>query len=358
MSFTAICPAINTQLAALAGEHAPQMKTDQNGFVLALNSEYNYNAMNVGMTNRAGSPLELMSPDGRVHRIQIMNQQRATADEMGSTPLTCHLTGETTVADNFAKEIDPYNDGNLMAVTSPILEIDEHDVRELCENFVSWRGGTMMRQMNGMVNKMNQDLITKASTLFGNYLGGTNSGTSPISLDLIQTSSGQSAANYFGEVLLHSTLSDARLSGIPMVIGNGYLRDYNLVRKVGCCNRVGIDLNAPVQYAWFEDNNVGEILSDPNAFIALEAGAFGFIPLLENVGEYAKQTATFTQGTIYNPLINMMFDLKMQFDEDCSKWKLRMYLNYYPLALYDGADMYKGSDPLYGVNGIYKFLAD
>jgi len=339
MSFTAICPAINEQLLNLAKEHAPQVKRTQNGFLLALLDQYNMSSVDVVPLDRG---------DGKIKQVQVMSQKRATTDEVEDGVTEC-MEGPYNESDNYGETYE-VNDGVSMS-----FQVDDSKVRELCESQASWLAKDISNRLDAMFTKMNDKAVADIITKFGNYATGVNSGTSPIALDMVQplATGGMNGANYQGEVIMRNALSDARVAGLPMVIGVGELREYVGIRNYSTSNMLGIDLSRGGSFAYFEDPAVATALGDVNEFIALEAGAYQFVPVNWYVGEYVKQTETFQNNTIVDPITGFVYDIKMVYDLNCDKWNIRLSSRFAKIELY--ADGYKATDPLFGVNGIFKF---
>jgi hypothetical protein len=339
-SFTSICVPLNEQLLTIAKEHAPQVKRTQNGTLLALLDQYNTSSVEAVPIDRK---------DGKIKQVQVMAQKRATVDEVSENVPDC-LEGPYNVSDNFEQiyEIDDsvYTD----------FEVDDYMVRELCENQSSWMAKEVSNRMDSLFTKMNQKVVNDIITKFGNYANGVNSGVSPLALDMVQplAAGGMNGANYQGEVIMRNTLSDARVAGTPMAIGVGELRDYVGIRNYSSSNALGIDLSRGGSFAYFEDPYVGTALANVNQFIALEAGAYQFVPVNFYVGDmHVKNEETYVQDTIVDPITGYVYDFEMIYDLRCKKWQCRISSRFAKIELYK--DGYKATDPLFGVNGIFKF---
>jgi hypothetical protein len=338
-SFTAICPAINEQLLTLAKEHAPQVKRSQNGFLLSITNQYNTSNVEIVPLDRG---------DGKIKEVQVMRQKRATTSEVSQGIPDC-MTGPFNESDNYA-EVYKIDDSVYMD-----FQIEDYKVRELCESQLSWLTKDISNRMDALFSQMNTIALTDVATKFGNYGNGVNSGTNPIALDMVQplAAGGMNGANYQGEVIMRNALSDARVVGTPLVIGVGELRDYVGIRQYATSNALGIDLSRGGSFAYFEDSAVATILANANRFIALEAGAYQWIPVNFYVGEYIKQTETFQNSTIVDPITGYTYDMKMVYDLECDIWKCRLSSRFTKVALYENG--YKAGDPLAGVNGIFQF---
>ena len=191
----------------------------------------------------------------------------------------------------------------------------------------------------------------------GDYAGGTNSGTNPIALNLLEpiATGGITVGNYIGEALMLNALADARVLTRPMVIGNGDLRTYTNMAGIGCCNNGGIEMSQAAQYFYFMDDQLTTALGNNN-FYVLEAGALQFIPVLQYVGEYETMTETETRSTILDPLIpGLAYDFKLYKPMGCDYWEGQLSSRFAIEAIYN--DGYRAGDPLEGVNGIFQFNA-
>ena len=343
MAFTAICPAINEQLLNLAKEQSPQLKTSQVGTLRATMEQYNLFDVEI-------VPLE-RDRSGKIASVQVMRQKRSTLSQIvDGVPGDC-VEGPFDVADNFATTYK-IDDG-----FSQPMKYFENDIRELCEGRNSWITKDIASRLDANRQHINSKIITAMIANVGDYAGGTNSGTSPIALDLLApiATGGITVGNYIGESLMLNTLSDARVSSRPMAIGNGDLRTYTDMRNIGCCNNGGIDMSQAGKFFYFEDDQLTTALGNNN-FYVLEAGALQFIPVLQYVGEYETMTETETRSTILDPLIpGLAYDFKLYKPLGCDYWEGQLSSRFAIEAIYN--DGYRAGDPLEGVNGIFQFNA-
>lgn len=342
MSFTAICPAINEQLLNLSGEHTPQTKRSQLGFLRALTDQYNTYGVDI---------VPLNQNNGQIKTVQVMSQKRSTTNEVTEAIDTC-LTSPFDESDNFAQDV------TIGYEIQQKFSYTERDIRELCEGRGSWIAKDIAGRLDAMGQVINARMITIAAANFGNYSGGVNSGVSPIALDLISlvATGGQQSANYIGASTMKNTLSDARTKGKPMVIGVGDLRNYSNIVGIGCCNTGGIQVERGADdFFYFEDSQVATVLGNNDMFIALEANALQFIPVPFYKGEYETMQEDFTRSTIVDPELGFEYDFKIILDKECDTWNASLTLHYGVASLYNNA--YRTGDPLFDVNGIFKFNA-
>lgn len=343
MAFTAICPAINEQLVNLAKEQSPQLKASQVGTLRATMEQYN-------MFNVEIVPLE-RDRSGKIASVQVMRQKRSTINQIvDGVPGDC-VEAPFDVADNFATTYK-INDG-----FSQPMKYFENDIRELCEGRNSWITKDIASRLDANRRFLNSKIITAMIANAGDYAGGVNSGTSPLALDLIQPfmTGAIDVGNYIGESTMLNALSDARVSSRPMAVGNGDLRNYVNLTKIGCCNNGGIDMSMAGNFFYFEDDQLTTALGNNN-FYVLEAGALQFIPVLQYVGEYETMTETETRSTIIDPLIpGLSYDFKLYKPMGCDYWEGQLSSRFTVQAIYN--DGYRSGDPLEGVNGIFQFNA-
>lgn len=341
MSFSAICPAINEQLLNLANGHTPALKSSQVGTLRAVSDQYNRYNVNIVPLNRQ---------NGQIKTVQVMYQKRSTINEVTSTVDSC-LNGPFDESDNFAENV------TINFQAGQQFKYTEENIRELCESRNSWVTKDIANRLDAMRQYINNDIITEMIANAGNYAGGVNSGTTPAALNLLEpiATGGITVGNYIGEATMLNALSDARVSGLPMAIGNGDLRTYTKMQKIGCCNNGGIDMASAGQFAYFEDDQLTTALANNN-FYVLEAGALQFIPVPFYLGEYETLTETETRSTIVDPLIpGLVYDFKIYKPQGCDEWNAQLSLHYAISALYN--NNYRTGDPLLGVNGIFQFNA-
>ena len=172
MAFTAICPAINEQLLNLAKEQSPQLKTSQVGTLRATMEQYNLFDVEI-------VPLE-RDRSGKIASVQVMRQKRSTLSQIvDGVPGDC-VEGPFDVADNFATTYK-IDDG-----FSQPMKYFENDIRELCEGRNSWITKDIASRLDANRQHINSKIITAMIANVGDYAGGTNSGTSPIALNLLE----------------------------------------------------------------------------------------------------------------------------------------------------------------------------
>lgn len=342
MAFTAICPALNEQLANLAGEHFKQQTQSELGFLKGLTDQYNNSSVEITPLNRQ---------NGQIRTVQVMYQKRTPESEVTETINNC-VTGPFNESDNFSFNVD------VNLELSHEFEYNEDKIRELCEGKNSWIAKDMMGKMDALYRKLNRRLITIAIANFGNYATGVNSGTSPIALSLLEpfATGGMTGANFLGESIMLNALSDARVVGKPMAFGVGDLRNYSNMRAIGNNNMLGVDLATDQNFYFLADPMVGDVLGNVDEFIAMEAGAMQFIPVPQYVGEYQNITESRTKSTIVDPRFGIEFDFFIYNVEACpDQWKARLSLRYAAPVMYN--DAYASTDYLFGVNGLFKFDA-
>lgn len=343
MSFSAICPEVNTQIADLAGEHFKLKTQSELGFLKGLTDQ---------LTTSQVEVVPINTRDGKIKTAQVMYQKRTPESDVTETINDC-ITGPFQQSDNFDFTVKIDQQVNLE------FEYNVTDIRELCENQSSWIAKDIMGKMDALYRKINRRLITIAVANFGNYATGVNSGVAPISLSLLEpfAAGGMTGANFLGESIMMNAISDARLVGKPMAFGVGDLRNYSNMRAIGNNNMLGIDLATDQNFFYLNDPMVGQILGNDDEFIVMEAGAMQFIPVAFNVGDrHVIMAENMTVGTVLDPRFGIEFDLNAFMQPECpTVWKFRLSLNYAAPVMYN--DAYTPADYLFGVNGILKFDA-
>jgi hypothetical protein len=342
MSFSAICPNLNEQIANLAGEHFKLGTKSELGLLKGLTDQLSTGQIKV-------VPIDLGT--GQIRTAQVMYQKRTPEDQVTTTINDC-ITGPYQESDNFAFTVNITDQVNLE------FQYDDTKIRELCESRESWVAKDMMGKMDALYRVINRRAATVATANFGNYSDGTNSGTSPISLGLIQplAAGGMNGANYQGESIMLNALSDARIVGKPMAFGTGALREYSDMRAIGNNNALGMDLSTDQNFIFLSDPIVSDVIGNVDEFLVMEAGSMQFIPVPQFVGQYQKISEFRGNATITDPRFGVSFDLNYFQPEGCpNQWKMRLSLNYALPVMYN--DAYAPTDYLFGVNGIFKFDA-
>jgi hypothetical protein len=180
-----------------------------------------------------------------------------------------------------------------------------------------------------------------------------DSGNAPASVPWLLD---QNSVNALVQAKFLEKLTDSGVNGSPFVIGQGKLAEVMRMLNVGCCNQWGANIaNIGGDMDFYRSRHVGQVLGDPNAFIALEPHAAQFITYNEYVGTYRKQTPTLTMGTLTDPFTGITYDLKAMYDECAEVWIFSLKKKFDLWVLPDNA--YKTTDYLNGVNGLMKFIA-
>lgn len=326
-----LCEKVQQSLNSVAGD-APSLKRTQIGYTQALTSD----------ANTAG--VEMVQNDqgnGKKRTVRLKYIKRAGDEaEIKEADITdCSTEVERTP---FDQDVDVTS-----YLRSPGLKFRESEMRKLCESDSSYMQQIINGELDLFFKVLNKKLITQQGANFGKYNGGD---TYKI-VTLIKGS--ERSMNYAGEAAILNSFDDLDVMGRPIVIGGGNLRDYTRMAKIGCCNDQGINLAQAGQMDFYSDRFVEGILGD-NAFIGLVPGMAQLLTWNKYVGEYAKETKSFSHGTIVDPVTGIKLDMKWHYDDCADFYSLFFGITYDLFTIPD--DAFVAADELFGYNGTLKFV--
>lgn len=327
MAFTqGICEKVQDSLVQMFKQNAPSLKRSRTGFLDALESS----------VNMAGvSKVQLDLNNGKVRQAKIKFIQRATDDETVTDPFNC--------IDDVVRE--PFE--QIVSIThfvrTPGLAFNEADMRLLCESGQEYMAGVINAEINALMVALDKQLITLQSAGFG-VIPPTGSNAAK-TYNMLQ---GANALPIFkGESDLMEDSENMESGSKPIVVGAGNLAAYVRQVGIGCCNDGGIDLSKAGNINFFRDQNVNTILGN-NHFIWMVPGYTHLLTWNENKGEFAKDTDTFSHGTIVDPVTGIEIDKNWKYDDCARKYILQMGIHFELYKL--PANSFKATDPLAGVN--------
>ncbi len=329
-----ICPNLQIGLNDLLGSNAPEAKRTPVGYLQAITSP-----MNTGSMTQI--PVDVGT--GKKKLVDVTLVQRGTEDDFqdtynnGCTPEISKTPFEDTV------EV-------TNVLSSKGIAFSEDEMRKLCEDDQTWIARIINAEMDAFMVRLDKRLITEQNTNFGNYANGS---ASVQSFQMMNTAAG--SARYMGEVGVLNAFEDIYANNRPMLIGQGNLRDYTMLQKIGCCNDQGIDIGRTGGFDYFRDPHVGAITGDANDVIGIAPGHMQFLSWNKYRGKYAKNYGNIIKTTIMDPYTGLMLDMRWKYDDCDEVWILTFSIWFEPWFL--PANAFKSGDPLEGVNYTLKMRA-
>lgn len=326
-----LCEKVQQSLNSVAAD-APSLKRTQIGFTQALTSEQNTSGV---------EKVQVDQGNGKKRTVRLKYIQRAGDEaEIKEADITdCSTEVERSPLDQ---------DVDLTAfLRSPGLLFRESEMKKLCESGASFMQTVINGELDLFFKVLNKKLLALQAANFGKFNGGD---TYKIVTLLKGT---ERSANYDGEAQIMGAFEDLDVNSSPIVVGSGNLRDYARLRKIGCCNSYGQNLGADADLSYYNDRFVEGIMG-ANAFIGLVPGMVQLLTWNKYKGEDAKESKTFSHGTIIDPVTGIEVDMKWHYDDCADKYSLFFGVTYGLHHIPD--DSFKAADELYGYNGSLKFV--
>lgn len=325
--------------------------------------------------NNRTTAIQVDSGNGHSKQVRVMHKQRMTLDELEDT-VTCDPTEERPRFEEIV---------TVNMKKSATLTISEDTIRQLCDaysqlvvlaggerNVNSFVSGTTSSQamqplaivrelyedialnLNTLIMGINMDLITAMTTKVGKWKGGDTSKN----FSMYTTATG--APVFAGFNVMRQELAKTGFAGRPIVVGGGNFDLASGALQYGCCNDSGIDFgkmasNAGFQY--YRDYNVdgADGFNTANQFLAFMPGTMQLVTFNENKGNFGK-IGLKDRGLIALPsLPGVMADMSIKPDDCNNTYTLKVWLNYDLYA--SPTNLFQATDPLYGVNGVFKAVA-
>lgn len=326
-----LCEKVQQSLNSVAAD-APSLKRTQIGYTQALTSNANMQGI---------EKVQVDQGNGKKRTVRLKYIQRA-GDE--SEVMEADITDCSTEVERSPLDVDV----DLTAyLRSPGLKFRESEMRKLCESDSSYMKTVVDGELDLVSRVLNKKLLALQAANFGTF----NGGDTFKSVVLLKGNNG--APNYKGESDIIESFEDLDVKGRPIVVGGGNLSQYVRQVGIGCCNTDGINLSQAGNLDFYKDRFAESILGD-NAFIGLVPGMVQLLTWNKYKGEYAKESKTFSHGTIIDPVTGIEYDMKWHYDDCADFYSLFFGVTYGLHFIPD--DAFASADELYGYNGSLKFV--
>lgn len=326
------CQTIQQDVADLAGSNYGALKREATGTLDAVMSPL----------NRSGFEQEYLTDGGDGKLKQILTewiQPQPAADMVTTRQDICTPT----------TMIEPLREVRTLTgfVSTKVISFPKSQMRKLCDGPAEYRAKIVAAHMSGLFRKLNQGINTKYMAQVGSFIGGVAGGKEVKLLDKTNTI-WQVDPNGIASIM--DDMNEVQIGGRPILSGNGNIKRYVDLAKIGCCNNYGQD-TATVDdgFDFYFDRDVKAAAgNDPNAFLAWSPGAVQLATYAENRGEFAIVHEHFAESTIVDPVTGIEVDYEFRYDQCTHTWTLVFYLFYDLFLLPD--EMFKNSDERDGVN--------
>lgn len=359
------CPALLRSIESIAGENAPSRKLHVAGFL----------AMTFCCQNSSVSPInDGFSADGQQKTLTVSYSQR---------PVLAQVQDED---DCDVNNIPTKSEWDLGAMRHKQYSffVSDDTISRYCSEYASSVGAgnpatSMMREhydrllegCNILLRAINQDLVTLASTQFGeNVVTGSAAART---INIAQTPTLDLDA---GIIQLLQDFQENEICGNPCIVGGGLISAWEKTLALACCNNAGLDWSRIGIPRIFFDKDTQTIWG-ANQFGAFAPGSVKFISRNKYVGPYAGMKGTSMFFTIALPvqefgcapdcLNDLVFDVQMKYI-DCPTsvdvqdsavvvnrgWQFIISKEYSLWVQPDTA--YAATDPLVDTNGALRYV--
>lgn len=350
------CEALLLHLRSIAGDNYPGTKVTPPGFTQML----------IDNPDRPQSIGEAFT-DGHKRSVRIKYKTRSVISQV-STSRSCDYNivpayKETTASVNqfvqLGLRIDDETIRNYCKDASATVQIGQPATSMMAEHLDS-----ILHAMNGLIQKMDDVLLTSMTAQFGvNVRTGNNAATTiNISKDLQIQSLTQ------GLIQILADYEDNELNGTPLVVGSGLFRNFARMQKFKQMDFSGIDTQAQMdEFKFYYDRKAATIMGT-NQIGVFAPNTVHLIEYMQNVGGFAGTKGASTFGTLTDPYTGMRWDFQFKY-YDCPTtvtnaysgttstidrgWVLLISKNYDLFV--NPADAFDGADVLHGVNGSLRY---
>lgn len=349
------CQNIQKEADILSGQNSAFKLGRQVGALDAITSPANGGVQSQLITYDEGrkvAKLEIFY-DQRTKPCQIVDDVLNVCDEDGSTPAR---KSATVTIDN--------------GISTPVRYFNNDDMVVLCKNQQDFIQSRLFNDLRAARERLSEKTLAFLDAGIGDikHWDGTTTTAAYADLQLLYgTAAGEDvpqAGNYSNLLLDYQNM---QLTGVPMIIGQGYFDKYMMSQKLACCNAntpYGEAVGA-AGAAYFQDQAANATLGDNKIIVA----PFGLVHLLtfnknKNIGI---NTQTEQHITIADPDgYPFMWNLDFKWDCSAEAWKYVYSLQYSFFNTWQ-ADSFQEEDEqspdvspdcddeLFGVTGIFGY---
>lgn len=349
-----IAESFRKNISYIAGSNDPQSKITPVGFTRMLLD--NPTKMKIDEVKKTGS--------GHNHSVTLRYMKRGTEADVTDrddclTPLK-PIWGQTTIERTFFSKIG--------------ISITDKELRDWeieASNGLTIENGatismamymTLQSKLQGMFQKIDKNLLLAMSTKWG-----TNVVTGSAAPQTITFENGITIGDGVMKLIRDFQLNEQ--AGIPLIVGNGAVMDYNIAQQL----KVSSDLNG------FGSNQTWRVYEDiasvstwgANHFGVFAQGSVGFVDFQKYAPGFSHDTGASVKFILTIPItlsdgsvMGMNFDAQLLnnpcnvYDDDDNLiaeegWGLILSKSY---GLFVApTDMYQGTDRLSGVNGAFHY---
>ncbi|MBA3830068.1 MAG: hypothetical protein H0X33_14095 [Taibaiella sp.] len=360
------CPALLTNIDAVAESDSPTKKLHVAGFLAAL----------FCCQNSAVNPINQGVDGAHLRPLTVKYRQRPTVSQV-QTQDDCDINRIPAYAEWTAPSV---------AHMQSSFFLDDNTIQHYCRDASILRPigvpptqvmqevyGLVLETANVVMKAINQALVTQMATAFG-----ANTTTGSTFGKVLNISSAANQYNLSNGIIdMMRDFQENELCGDPCIIGGGLFAAYNMAQAATCCNQAGMDISKIGVPRFFFDKDTQSIWGQ-NSIGVLAPGSVKFIGRNKYQGAFAGQRGNSFFTTFALPvnefgcnlddcLGQLVFDLQLRYI-DCPGtytvndvntplqrgWEVIISKEF---ALWvQPTNAYAYGDPLYNTNGTLKYF--
>lgn len=310
---TGLCNKIQTNILRVFGPNAPARKRRKLGFLQFIRSAYNTTGF------------EQLQPNGGIpgkRRGIIMKYRDAYCFDTAKVARDCvnnydaePIPLETTY-DVGANPYQPVDGSNR-----PLnLLFDDDEMAKLCEGNAEWFTDNVIDWIARMTENIDKALLAEMASKFGKFADGSTEKSVPLYANVGAIN--QPLRTATNKII--TEFDDILAFGTPVIVGNGNIVNYNRDLNNACCNNYGVNMATNGLWYLFQDQYAESIWGD-DRFGVFSPGAVQLVTWSRYKGR-EKDNDIFSQGVITDPVTGLEFDIKVIYDYNCEKWRVKLYL--------------------------------
>lgn len=332
-----LCENVQRTLIDIFKTRAPELQRTQLGYVQALMSPINMGGVEI---------IPIDQGNGKTRSVRLTYIQRGIDDDIIYTKWTDCST------DN---EPGPFE--QIVSISNWIgktgIKFSETEMRKLCEGDQMYMARVLNANLDALTKDLDRKLLVDLTSNWGAFVPALSDPGLWRDVQMLNGSSNM-APIYYSESQIIQDFTNIGYTGKPIVVGTGLLAHYMRQTSIGCCNDSGINLAQAGNLYFFHDLEVNTYIGT-NHFIGLVPGMVQLITKNDYVGTYAKESPTFSHGTVTDPFTGITWDIKWHYN-DCDD-TYSMQIGVWYKQFFMPSDIYQADDDFYGVNGVLHYRA-
>lgn len=229
------------------------------------------------------------------------------------------------------------------------------DMADMCQENSLWIASRLQAIMDGLIRKMDTELMDQTTALTGNFAVGETNVAANVKTVQTKKLNGDPDTNLIQEVRFATR--NAAYCGLPRLIGYTEVDKYFNAVEQGCCADSGLDIgkfSLNRGLVFIPDYRVEDSFGN-NHFITVAPGALQMIWFNKFMGAKGISVLdddSFKQTIIRDPQTGVPFDMVM--NHVCGEITLEVFLTFKLIGMPD--DMFSNGDRLDGVTQVNEWV--